>query len=111
MLPPGLFFGFLVTHVIVAFIYLTFADIPDRPEEEEADILEPLTNNVQYIAALLFFVVFGDNLVRWIEDNGTSYWFWLFSGKGGTVALFGVLSVISLFQYWFRLGRVLKSSD
>jgi len=36
---------------------------------------------------MMCFVVFGDNLVRWIEDNAASNWFWLFSGKGGMVAL------------------------
>jgi len=30
---------------------------------------------------MLFFVVFGDNLVHWIEGSETSHWFWLFTGK------------------------------
>jgi hypothetical protein len=47
------------------------------------------------------------NVVRWIEGSETSYWFWLFSGKGES---FGVLSVLALFAYWSRLGRVLKAS-
>jgi hypothetical protein len=59
---------------------------------------------------MLFFIVFGDNVVRWIEGSETSYWFWLFSGKGETVAVFGSLSVLALFSYWSRLGRVLKAS-
>ena len=61
MLPVGLFVGFHVTHIVVAFIYLSFAQIPERPHE--AEVLEPHTVNAHYIAAMLFFVVFGDNVV------------------------------------------------
>jgi len=64
-----------------------------------------------YVAAMLFFVVFGDNLVRWIEGSETSQWFWLFSGKIESLAVFWALSVVALFSYWSRLGRVLKASD
>ena len=110
ILPLGLFVGFNVTNIVVAFIYLSFAHIPERPDGDKADVLEPHTINVHYVAAMLFFVVFGDNVVRWIEGSETSYWFWLFSGKGESLAVFGVLSVLALFAYWSRLGRVLKAS-
>ncbi len=110
LLPLGLFVGFNVTNIVVAFIYLSFAHIPERPDGDEADVLEPHTINVHYVAAMLFFVVFGDNMVRWIEDGETSYWFWLLSGKGEALAVFGALSVLALFAYWSRIGRVLKAS-
>ena len=110
LLPLGLFVGFNVINIVVAFIYLSFAHIPERPDGDEAEVLEPHTINVHYVAAMLFFVVFGDNVVRWIEGSETSYWFWLFSGKGESFAVFGVLSVLALFAYWSRLGRVLKAS-
>jgi len=77
---------------------------------DEADILEPHTINVHYVAAMLFFVVFGDNMVRWIEGSETSHWFWLFSGKDEALAVFGSLSVLALFSYlcmaigWTPLG-------
>jgi hypothetical protein len=109
LLPLGLFVGFNVTNIVVAFIYLTFAHIPERPDGDEADILEPHTINVHYVAAMLFFVVFGDNMVRWIESGETSYWFWLLSGKAEALAVFGALSVLALFAYWSRLGRALKA--
>ena len=111
MLPVGLIVGFTVTNMVVAFIYLSFAHIPERPDGDEADILEPHTINVHYVAAMLFFVVFGDNVVRWIDGSETSYWFWLMSGKVEVLAAFGALSVLALFAYWLRLGRVLKASD
>ena len=110
VLPLGLFVGFHITNIVVAFIYLSFAHIPERPDGDEADILEPHTINADYIAAMLFFAVFGDNMVRWIEGSDTSHWFWLLSGKGETLAVFGVLSVLALFSYWSRLGRALKAA-
>ncbi len=88
-----------------------FANIPDRPEGDEADVLEPHTINAHYVAAMLFFVVFGDNVVRWIEGSETSHWFWLLSGEVEALTVFGVLSVLALFSYWSRLGRALKDSD
>ena len=110
MLPLGLFVGFNFTNIVVAFIYLSFAHIPERPDGDEADVLEPRTINAHYVAAMLFFIVFGDNVVRWIEGSETSHWFWLLSGKVEALAVFGVLSVLALFSYWSKLGRVLKTS-
>ena len=110
MLPVGLIVGFTVTNMVVAFIYLSFAHIPERPDGDEAELLEPHTINVHYVAAMLFFVVFGDNVVRWIDGSERAYWFWLFSGQVEVVAVFGALSVLALFAYWSRLGRVLKAS-
>ena len=110
MLPLGLFVGFNFTNIVVAFIYLSFAHIPERPDGDEADVLEPHTINAHYVAAMLFFIVFGDNVVRWIEGSETSHWFWLLSGKVEALAVFGVLSVFALFSYWSKLGRVLKAS-
>jgi hypothetical protein len=49
-------------------------------------------------------------VVRWIDGSETSYWFWLLSGKVEVLAAFGALSVLALFSYWSRLGRVLKAS-
>ena len=111
MLPVGLVVGFTVTNMVVAFIYLSFAHIPEKPDGDEAEVLEPHTINVHYVAAMLFFIVFSDNVVRWIDGSETSYWFWLLSGKVEVLAAFGALSVLALFAYWLRLGRVLKASD
>ena len=110
ILPVGLIVGFNLTNMVVAFIYLSFAHIPERPDGDEAEVLEPHEINVHYVAAMLFFVVFGDNVVRWIDGSETSYWFWLFSGDVEVLALFGALSVLALFSYWSNLGRVLKAS-
>jgi hypothetical protein len=110
ILPLGLFVGFHITHIVVAFIYLSIARIPERPDGDEADVLEPHTINAHYVVAMLFFVVFGDNVVRWIEGSEESHWFWLFSGKADALAVFGSLSVLALFLRWIRLGRALKAT-
>ena len=110
LLPLGLIVGFTVTNIMVAFIYLSFAHIPERPDGDEAEVLEPHTINVHYVVAMLFFIVFGDNVVRWIEGSETSHWFWLLSGKGEALAVFGALSVLALFAHWSRLGRALKDA-
>ena len=111
LLPLGLFVGFNATNIVVAFIYLSFANILERPDGDEADVLEPHTFNAHNVAAMLFFIIFGDNAVRRIEGSETSHWFWLFSGKGEVLAIFAALSVLALFLYWSRLGRVLRTSD
>jgi hypothetical protein len=111
LLPVGLVVGFNITNIVVAFIYLSSADIPERPGGDETDVLEPHTINAHYVAAMLFFVIFGDNVVRWIEGSETSHWFWLLSGEVEALAVFGVFSVLALFAYWSRLGRALREAD
>ncbi len=111
LLPLGLFVGFNATNIVVAFTYLSFANIPERPNRDEAEVLESHELNAHNLAAMLFFGVFGDNVVRWIEGSETSHWFWLLSGKGEVLAVFGVLSMLALFSYWSRLGRALRESD
>jgi hypothetical protein len=111
LLTLGLFVGFNVTNIVVAFTHLSCANIPERPDGDEAEALEPHQLDAHNLAAMLFFGVFGDNVIRWIDGSEISHWFWLFSGKGEVLAVFGVLSVLSLFSYWSRLGRALKESD
>jgi len=111
LLPLGLFVGFNATNIVVAFTYLSFTNIPERPDGDEDEVLEPHELDAHNLAAMLFFGVFGDNVVRWIEGSETSHWFWLLSGKGEALAVFGVLSMLALFSYWSRLGRALKESD
>ncbi|MCG6867127.1 MAG: hypothetical protein LJE58_17035, partial [Thiogranum sp.] len=52
-----------------------------------------------------------DSVFCTIRGSETSQWFWLFSGKIESLAVFGALSVIALFSYWPRFWPVLKASD
>jgi len=54
------------------------------------------------IAALLFFFLFLDNLLRRAEGQGWKG-FWLCSGRFEVVVLFGMLSLVAQFVYWSRI--------
>ena len=77
-------------------------------EEEEQPIDE--TNLLQgySFAAMLFFLIFLDNLLRWIEGRGDSHWFWLCSGKLEILVVFGVLSLVAHFLYWSGIVAILN---
>ena len=54
------------------------------------------------LAALLFFFLFLDNLLRRVEGQG-SEGFWPSSGRFEVVVLFGMLSLVAQFVYWSRI--------
>ena len=54
------------------------------------------------IAALLFFFLFLDNLLRRAEGQAWKG-FWLCSGRLEVVVLFGMLSLVAQFVYWSRI--------
>ncbi len=111
LLPVGIFVGFNMAYICVGFVYLTLARLTERAEQKGASVDETPHLIPYYWISMLFFAVFADNAVRWLEGNDTAYWFWLFSGEGETVAIFGALSVLNLFLYWFRVGRALTEPD
>ncbi len=59
------------------------------------------------IAALLFFFLFLDNLLRRVEGQAwKGFWLcsvWLCSGRLEVVVLFGMLSLVAQFVYWSRI--------
>ena len=110
LLPISIFVGFNVIYIVVGFIYLTFASIPERTQGDEAAIMAPYEFGVHHIASMLFFIVFADNAVRWLEADNNAYWFWLCSGKSQAVLIFAGLSVAAQFWYWSTLGRALKNA-
>ena len=54
------------------------------------------------IAALLFFFLFLDNLLRRAEGQGWKG-FWPCSGRFEVVVLFGLLSLVAQIVYWSRI--------
>ena len=105
MLPLWVFLVHNAAYVLVGFICLFFARYG---EEEEQSINE--TNLIQgyHFASMLFFLIFVDNLLRWIEGRGDSNWFWLCSGKLEILVLFGVLSLVADFLYWSGIVAVVN---
>jgi len=80
-------------YIGVGFVYLTLSGLTERSEEKDVGVDEAHDLIPHYWISMLFFAVFADNAVRWLEGTDTAYWFWLFSGRGETLAIFGVLSV------------------
>src|ERR1019366_6676792 len=66
--------------------------LPDRVQKREG----------YNLAALLFFFLFFDNLLRRIEGQGWKG-FWPCSGRFEVVVLFGMLSLVAQFVYWSRI--------
>jgi hypothetical protein len=58
--------------------------------------------NLNNIAAILFFLLFLDNLSRHAEGQGWKG-FWPCSGRLEVVVLFGMLSLVAQFVYWSRI--------
>lgn len=108
-LPLTAYVGFNATYIISGFIYLSVARLPEYTEDEEADLDEG--NSAHRWISMLFFVVFADNAVRWIEGTENAYWFWLLSGTAEAVVIFGVLSVLNLFLYWSRIGKAVRGLE
>lgn len=108
MLPLGVFLGHNAAYILVGFICLFFVRSREDQEEEEQPINE--TNLLQgcRFAAMLFFLIFLDNLVRWIEGRGDSNWFWLCSGKLEILEVFGVLSLVAHFLYWSGIVAIVN---
>ena len=98
MLPLGVFLGHNAAYILVGFICLFF--VKSREDQEEEEQLIDETNLIQgcQFAAMLFSLIFLDNLLRWIE--GDANWFWLCSGKLEILEVFGVLSLVAHFLYW-----------
>jgi hypothetical protein len=56
-------------------------------------------------ASLVCVLISTDNLLRWLERGGKSYWYWLCSGSMAMVVLFGALALVVQFVYWADIGR------
>ena len=108
-LPVTAFVGYNATYMICGFIYLSVARLPEETEDEEVG-LDEIRIPHRWIS-MLFFVLFADNMVRWLDGTEEAYWFWLLSGAGGAVTIFGTLSVVNLFLYWSAIGRALREPD
>ena len=105
MLPLWVYLGHNAAYILVGFICLFFAR---HGEDEEQPIDETNLLQVYRFAAMLFFLIFVDNLLRWIEGRGDSNWFWLCSGKLEILVLFGVLSLAAHFLYWLGIVAIVN---
>ena len=72
-------------------------------EKEELTTVQKHSRAGYNIAALLFFFLFLDNLLRRAEGQGWKG-FWPCSGRFEVVVLFGMLSLVAPFVYWSRIA-------
>jgi hypothetical protein len=98
MLPLLAFLGHNALYVLVGLICFRWL----TPEAEESTSADRYSRYSYNIAALLFFFLFLDNLLRREEGQG---WvgFWLCSGSLEVMVLFVLLSLVAQFAYWSRI--------
>jgi len=96
--------------VVLAVLKLTVAGywswwrvmLKHEEDEEEPTTVQKHSRAGYNIAALLFFFLFLDNLLRHAEGQGWKG-FWPCSGRFEVVVLFGMLSLAAQFVYWSRI--------
>ena len=98
MLPFLAFLGHNALYVLTGLICFRWL----KPEAEESTTADNHSRVSYNIAALLFFFLFLDNLLRHIEGQGWKG-FWLCSGRIEVVVLYVVLSLLAQFAYWARI--------
>jgi len=82
--------------------FLCFCWLKQEEDEEELTTVQKHSRAGYNIAALLFFFLFLDNLLRRAEGQAWKG-FWLCSGRLEVVVLFGMLSLVAQFVYWSRI--------
>jgi hypothetical protein len=103
ILPLLAFVGHNAVYILTAL--LCFRWLND--DKEESTTAEKHSRYGYNIAALLFFFLFLDNLLRRVEGQGWDG-FWPCSGRLEVVLLYFVLSLLSPFAFWSRIVRGLN---
>src|SRR5260370_36622364 len=99
MLPFLAFLGHNAVYVLAGFLCFYWLKHED---EEESTKVQKHSREGYNIAALLFFFLFFDNLLRRVEGQGWNE-FWPCSGRFEVVVLYGMLSLVAQFVYWSRI--------
>jgi hypothetical protein len=90
-LPISIFVGFNIAYMVAGFTHLSIVEFREGPSQNEGPIPEQHHGSSFYWISILLFVLFADNLVRYLEGTEESYWFWILSGRLGAVLIFGSL--------------------
>ena len=109
-LPLWVIVGHNMIYVLVGFLCLFAVRYGEDEEAEAAE--EPArvqSGRIAYqVASLVGVLISTDNLLRWLERGGNSYWFWLCSGSVAMVVLFGILALVAQFFYWADIVKKLN---
>src|SRR5262249_11178131 len=103
MLPLLAFLGHNALYILVGLLCFRWL----KHETEESTTADQHAQDGYNIAALLFFFLFLDNLLRRSEGQGWQN-FWPCSGRLEVVVLYVVLSLLAQFAYWTRIVRGLN---
>jgi hypothetical protein len=100
MLPFLAFLGHNAVYLLAGF--LCFCWLEHEEGEEEPTTVPKHSREGYNLAALLFFFLFLDNLLRRVEAQGWEG-FWPCSGRFEVVVLFRMLSLVAQLVYWSRI--------
>jgi len=100
MLPFLAFLGHNAVYLLAGF--LCFCWLKHEEGEQEPTTVQKHSREGYNLAALLFFLLFLDNLLRRVEGQGWKG-FWPCSGRFEVVVLFGMLSLVAQLVYWSRI--------
>jgi hypothetical protein len=110
-LPLGMYVGFNVAHIGTGFIYLSRADIGQRPPQEEAALLRQHHRTPYFWLAFVHFALFALGVTELTAPSESLNGFWSAFGNVGVMTAYGSLAVVNLFLYWSSIfGRLLSDS-
>ena len=95
--------GHNALYITVGFVWLFFADA--GAVGEAATIRQDDRPYGYQLAAILYFLIFADNLLGRIEGHEETVWFWLSSGRWELMFVSGVLSVVYHLVFWSGIVR------
>ena len=101
MLPLLAFLGHNAVYLLAGSLCLCWLK-REEDEEEKSITVQKHSREGYNIAAMLFFFLFLDNLLRRVEGQGWKG-FWPCSGRFEVVVLVGMLSLVAEFVYWSRI--------
>ena len=99
LLPFWVALGHNILYVAIGFVWLSFTD----DGEEEVTIRQGDGGYGYQVAALVCFVVFADNVLRRMEGQQETMFFWVSSGRWETIVVFGMLTVIMQLLFWSKI--------
>jgi hypothetical protein len=110
-LPVGVYVAFNVAYIGTGFIYLSRANIEDRPSEDEAALLEEHAKTPYFWLAWVNVALFSIGATEWMAPSEALNGFWRAFGNPGVMIAFGSLAVVNLFLYWSSIGSRLDESQ
>jgi hypothetical protein len=100
LLPLWVILAHNAVYITVGLVWISFAE---RRSGEEATIRHDRDFYGYQWGAMLFVLLFLDNLLKRMEGTGNAVWFWLSSGRMELIFVFGVLSVVCQVLFWSEI--------